>query len=126
MRLQLAKQLLDQQIVDREGRLVGRVDDIAFAVDADGVPYVDCLLSGQGVLGRRLGGRVGRFLVSVAERFAEQTPVPPRRIPLTQVAGVDSAVRLRCRAADLPPPPMETWLRRHIIDRIPGAHRASR
>jgi hypothetical protein len=126
VRLQLAKQLLDQQIVDRDGRLVGRVDDITFAVDADGVPYVDCLLSGQTVLGQRLDGRIGRLLVAVAERFAEDVPVAPRRIPLTQVAQLDSAVRLRCRVADLPPPPMETWLRRHIIDRIPGAHRASR
>lgn len=126
MRLQLAKQLLDQQIVDRDGRLVGRVDDIDFGFDAEGVPYVDCLLSGQGVLGQRIGGRTGRLLVSLAERFAGGAPVPPRRIPLTQVAAVDSAVRLRCRAADLPPPPMEIWLRRHLVDRIPGAHRASR
>ncbi|MEU5725478.1 hypothetical protein [Micromonospora sp. NPDC047738] len=126
MRLQLAKQLLDRQIVDRDGRLVGRVDDIAFAIDAEGVPYVDCLLSGHGVLGQRIGGRIGRFLVSIAERFAEEVPVPPRRIPLAQVAEVDSAVRLRCPAADLPPSPTESWLRRHVIDQIPGADHARR
>ncbi|MGR6318737.1 hypothetical protein Q2K19_32355 [Micromonospora soli] len=125
MRVQLAKQLLDQQIVDVDGRLVGRVDDIAFAADAEGFPYVDCLLTGQAALGQRLGGRVGRILVAVANRFTDHRPVRPLRIPLSLVARVDSVVRLRCPAGELPPPPVEAWLRRHLIDRIPGAYRAS-
>ncbi|WBB71487.1 hypothetical protein O7602_17220 [Micromonospora sp. WMMD1128] len=125
MRVQLAKQLLDRQIVDVEGRLVGRVDDVAFAVNDEGYPYVDCLLTGQGALGQRVGGRIGRLLVAVADRFTEDPPVPPRRVPLASVARVDSAVRLRCRAAELPPSPVETWLRQHLIERIPGAYRAS-
>ncbi|MDG4801493.1 hypothetical protein [Micromonospora sp. WMMD980] len=122
MRVQLAGQLLDRQIVDVEGRLVGRVDDVAFAVDDEGYPYVDGLLTGQGALGQRIGGRIGRLLVAVADRFGDD---PPLRVPLAAVAGVDSAVRLRCRAADLPSSPMESWLRRHLIERIPGSHRAS-
>ncbi|MFI5837912.1 hypothetical protein ACIA5A_30005 [Micromonospora sp. NPDC051300] len=125
MRVQLARQLLDRQIVDVDGRLVGRVDDVAFAVDDEGYPYVDGLLTGQGALGQRIGGRVGRLLVAVADRFTDDPPVPPLRVPLATVARVDSAVRLRCRTADLPPSPVETWLRRHLIERIPGSHRAS-
>ncbi|NES13554.1 MULTISPECIES: hypothetical protein [Micromonospora] len=125
MRLQLAKQLLDRQIVDADGRLVGRVDDIAFAVDADGHPYVDCLLTGQGALGQRIDGWIGRLLVAVADRFTDDPPVPPLRVPLAQVARLDSAVRLRCPASELPPSPVESWLRRHLVDRIPGSHRAS-
>lgn len=125
MRIQLAKQLLDRQIVDVDGRLVGRVDDIAFAVDEEGYPYVDCLLTGQGALGQRIGGRIGQLLVAVADRFTDDPPVLPLRVPLSQVDRVESAVRLRCPAADLPPSPVESWLRRHLIDRIPGANRAS-
>ncbi|TYB38441.1 hypothetical protein FXF50_08425 [Micromonospora sp. AP08] len=125
MRIQLDKQLLDRQIVDVDGRLVGRVDDIAFAVDEEGYPYVDCLLTGQAALGLRIGGRIGRILTAVADRFTDAPPVPPRRVALTQIDRVDSVVRLRCPAADLPPSPVESWLRRHLIDRIPGADRAS-
>ncbi|WP_406043887.1 hypothetical protein OG799_05925 [Micromonospora sp. NBC_00898] len=125
MRVQLAKQLLDRQIVDRDGRLVGRVDDIAFAVDDEGFPYVDSLLTGQGALGQRMGGRIGRILVGIADRFVDDPPVRPIRIPLTMIERVDSTVRLRAAAADLPPAPVEDWLRRHLIDRIPGANRAS-
>ncbi|MEU2613222.1 hypothetical protein ABZ570_16810 [Micromonospora sp. NPDC007271] len=125
MRIQLAKQLLDRQIVDRDGRLVGRVDDIAFALDAEGFPYVDSLLTGPAALGERIGGRVGRILIAAAKLVRDEPRVPPLHIPLAQVARVDSAVRLRCSAPDLPPSPGEAWLRRHLIDRIPGAHRAS-
>ncbi|MEW2329142.1 hypothetical protein AB0880_15185 [Micromonospora chersina] len=125
MRIQLAKQLLDRQIVDVDGRLVGRVDDIAFAVDEEGYPYVDCLLTGQAALGLRVGGRVGRILTAVADRFTDDPPAAPLRVALTEVDRVDSVVRLRCPAADLPPSPVEAWLRRHLIDRIPGAGRAS-
>ncbi|MGC5019432.1 hypothetical protein [Micromonospora sp. DT47] len=125
MRVQLGRQLLDRQIVDSEGRLVGKVDDVEFAVDAEGFPYVAYLLTGQGALGQRIGGRVGRVLVALAARFTDDPPAPPLRIPIVDVERVDSTVRLRAGAGELPPPPVETWLRRHLIDRIPGAGRAS-
>ncbi|WP_422752247.1 hypothetical protein [Micromonospora sp. WMMD708] len=124
MRVQLGRQVLDRQIVDADGVLLGKVDDVEFAIDERGVPYVAYLLTGQGALGRRIGGRVGRLLVALADRFAEEASAP-LRIPLRQVARIDSAVRLRARADELPRPPVETWLRRHLIDRIPGADRAS-
>ncbi|MEV5822254.1 hypothetical protein AB0L22_24120 [Micromonospora haikouensis] len=124
MRIQLGRQLLDRQIVDRDGRLVGKVDDVEFGVDADGVPYVAALLTGQGALGQRIGGRIGRLLVAVADRFTEERAVTPLRIPYRLVEQVDSAVRLRAYLDDLPASPVEQWLRRHLIDRIPGADRA--
>ncbi|MEU7959132.1 hypothetical protein [Micromonospora humida] len=124
MRVQLGRQVLDRQIVDADGLLLGKVDDVEFAVDERGVPYVAYLLTGQGALGRRIGGRVGRLLVALADRFAEEASAP-LRIPFGRVARIDSAVRLRARADELPRPPVETWLRRHLIDRIPGADRAS-
>lgn len=125
MRLQLGRQLLDRQIVDRDGWPVGKVDDVEFAVDRAGFPYLAYLLSGPAALGDRLGGRVGRLLVALADRFTDQPPAPPLRIPLAQVAWLDSAVWLRVRVDELPPPPVEAWLRRHLTDRIPGADRAS-
>ncbi|TDC47153.1 hypothetical protein E1258_28805 [Micromonospora sp. KC207] len=125
MRMQLGRQLLDRQIVDRDGRLVGKVDDVEFGVDGDGVPYVAALLTGPDALGRRIGGRFGRLLVAAADRVAEDRPVTPLCIPYPLVERVDSAVRLRVRLADLPASPVEQWLRRHLIDRIPGADSAS-
>ncbi|WBB69585.1 hypothetical protein [Micromonospora sp. WMMD812] len=125
MRLQLGRQLLDRQLVDVDGRLVGKVDDVEFALDDDGVPYVRTLLVGPGALGDRVGGRLGRLLVRAAERFVTDRPLDALRIPFHLVDRVDSAVRLRARADELPPSPVEDWLRRHLIERIPGAGRAS-
>ncbi|MCM0678441.1 hypothetical protein NCC78_27750 [Micromonospora phytophila] len=125
MRVQVARQLLDRQLVDVTGRLVGKVDDVEFALDDDGVPYVRTLLSGPGALGARVGGRLGRMLVLAAERFVSDPPLTPMRIPFRLVERVDSAVWLRVPAEELPASPVEEWLRRHLIGRIPGAGRAS-
>ncbi|RGC66053.1 hypothetical protein C5N14_26150 [Micromonospora sp. MW-13] len=122
--MQLGRQLLDRQIVDRDGRLVGKVDDVEFGIDTDGVPYVRAVLSGQVALGQRMGGRIGRFLVAVADWFVDSSPAAPMRIPYPLVERVDSAVRLRVRLDELPGSPVEDWLRRHLIDRIPGSDRA--
>jgi hypothetical protein len=43
------------------------------------------------------------------------------RIPFDVVAGVDSAVKLSVRRELLPDPALESWLRDHLIGRIPGA-----
>ena len=125
MRIQLDRQLLDRQIVDVDDLPVGKVDDVEFAVDEEGLPYLAYLLSGPAALGPRIGGRVGRLLVALADRLTDDPPAPPLRIPIGRVARIDSAVRLTVRAAELPRPPGESWLRRHLIDRIPGADRAS-
>ena len=124
MRIQLGSATARPADRRPDGLLVGKVDDVGFAFDAQGVPYLAYLLTGQGALGQRIGGRVGRLLVALADRFTEGASTP-LRIPFDQVARIDSAVRLRARADELPRPPVETWLRRHLIDRIPGADRAS-
>jgi sporulation protein YlmC with PRC-barrel domain len=124
MILRLSRQLLDRQILDRSGLFIGNVDDIGFGFDDDGVPYVGTLLVGQVALGRRLGGRLGRLLVAVAARMAPGRPPRAIGIPYRLVSGIGSAVQLSCRIDELPEPPLEGWLRRHLIDRIPGAGRA--
>ncbi|MER5458676.1 hypothetical protein ABT008_28295 [Micromonospora sp. NPDC002389] len=125
MRIEVSRQLLDRQLVDVAGRLLGKVDDVEFAFDADGVPYLRTVLSGPGALGARVGGRLGRMLVLTAERFVTDRPVAPLRIPYDLVARVDSAVWLRVSAEELAPSPVEEWLRRRLIGRIPGSGRAS-
>ncbi len=124
MRIQVSHDLLDRQLVDVDGRLIGKVDDVEFALDAHGTPYLRTLLTGPGALGLRVGGRIGRMLVLTAERFVSARPMVPLRIPYGFVACIDSAVWLRIRAEDLPTSPVELWLRRHLIGRIPGAGRA--
>jgi sporulation protein YlmC with PRC-barrel domain len=121
----LAFDLLDRQIVDRDGAPVGKVDDIELATGEDGVPYVAALLVGQQALGRRIGGWLGGCIENTARRFAPERHPTPIRIPFDLVGEVDSAVHLTVRRELLTEPPLETWLRDHLIGRIPGAEHES-
>lgn len=117
--------LLDRQILDRDGHPVGKVDDVELGYDADGAPYVAALLTGQQALGHRIGGALGRWIAGAARRLADPPGKQPIRIGMDQVAAVDSAVNLAVRRELLPTPPLEAWLRDHLVDRIPGADHES-
>ena len=116
----VAFELLDRQILDRDGQDVGKVDEVEFRLDEDGVPYLTALLVGPHALGPRLGGWLGRWVTGVAARLDRERP-GPIRIPYEHVDHVDSAVWLKIRRELLPEPQLEHWLREHVIARIPGS-----
>jgi hypothetical protein len=72
--------LLDRQILDRDGEPVGKVDDV------------------------------------------DRGPI---RIPYDLVSELNSAINLSVHRELLPDPALESWLRDHLISRIPGASDAS-
>ena len=106
MRMEIGLNLLDRQIVDAEEQPVGKVDDVELHIGEDGGPVVTALLVGQEALGRRIGGE------------------EPIRIPYELVRDIDSAITLSVRKDAMPEPPLETFLRDHLISHIPGAHHA--
>ena len=119
--------LLDRQIVDCDGALVGNVDDVELTLDrVTGRLQVTALLSGQQVLGDRIGGRIGGLLAGIARRLHPVENPPPLRIDITQVASIGSAVCLTIHRDTLPTPPLEQWLGDHAIDKIPGARHAGK
>jgi sporulation protein YlmC with PRC-barrel domain len=120
MTLFVAFDLLDRQILDRDGQAVGKVDDVEFETDEYGVPYLSALLVGPHAIGPRLGGRLGRLVSGIAARLDRDRP-GPIRIPYDAVEALDSAVHLRIRRELLPEPKLEAWLREHVIARIPGS-----
>jgi hypothetical protein len=124
MALLVAFDLLDRQIVDRDGTPVGKVDDVEFgplgSSGSGGGPVIVALLTGQRALGPRFGGALGRWMTAVATRL-DVDRLGPRRIPYDLVSDVDSAVHLSVKRELLPEPALETWLNDHLIGRIPGA-----
>jgi hypothetical protein len=68
--------LLDRQIVDRDGVQVGKVDDLELSRTEDGALYVSALLTGQQVLGRRIGGWLGREHRAPARTHPRTGPDP--------------------------------------------------
>lgn len=118
-----ALELLDRQLVDREGRLVGKVDDVEFELpdEPDGLPRVTALLAGLGALANHIGGDTGAALAAAERRLAERRDRQPSRVDIAVVRDIASAIELDADRDDLDTNRGERWVRDVIIDKIPGA-----
>jgi hypothetical protein len=112
--------LLDRQIVDPEGQLVAKVDDVELRRREDGGYEVSAVLVGPAVLGPRLGGVVGRIFTAVHARLADDPR--PGRIDPDLITDIGSAVTVRSSAASVYQAGFETWARTRLIDKLPGAN----
>jgi hypothetical protein len=121
----LQLQLLDRQVLDRDGRLVCKVDDLELQPGPDGMLVVTAILVGPRALGPRLGGRLGRWVMALASRLASSPGSKPPRIPFGVVTGVHSAVDVSRTRDELAVDPLEGWVDRHFIGRLPGSRHAS-
>jgi hypothetical protein len=117
--LHVVRDLLDKQLVDRHHDPLGRADGLIMVVP-DGVPprlaTVEC---GIGVLGDRLGRRVGRCVRAVARRWGLRRGVP-LRIPWWRVAKVGIEVELDLKASETPALAWEHWLDEHVVRYVPS------
>ncbi len=114
--------LLDRQVVDREGRLICKVDDLELTPADAGRPHVTAILVGPRAVGPRLRDRLGRWVTSIAGRVADGD-IP--RIDFVHVAKIGSSITLACDRADVDVVPLEDWVDEHMISRIPGSGHAS-
>jgi hypothetical protein len=121
MRYFLGFDLLDRQILDSEGLPFGNVDDIELTVAEDGTLSVAAILVGAQAWGRRLGGRLGDTIEGIAARSQRRTPAGPIRIPIDLVRETGAAITLSVSRDLLVEPELESWLRDHVIARIPGS-----
>jgi sporulation protein YlmC with PRC-barrel domain len=121
-RLDAALELLDRQLVDKDGRLAGKVDDLELTDPGEHLepPYVTAILTGPDALAGRLHTRLGRWLATVPARLLAPAASGPTRVPFEQVEAIGSAVRLRVAAGRLPAGGGQGWARR-LIGRLPGA-----
>jgi sporulation protein YlmC with PRC-barrel domain len=90
-----AFELLDRQLIDIEGRFLGKVDDVELTQTDRGLT-ITALLTGQVALLHRLGGQLGNEMVAkyVLLRPSETNRSRPWRIPIENVDRLDSAVHL--------------------------------
>ena len=122
-RVWAALELLDRQLVDRDGLLAGKVDDLEFSLpdDGDDLPTLVAILSGLGALASHIGGRTGRWLAAVEQRLANEPETTPSRIPYEFVTDLGAAVHLSAARDELDSSRAERWTRDVIITNIPGA-----
>ena len=120
-----ALHLLDRQLIDADGRLAGKVDDLELTLpEGGGPPLVTAILAGPGALSRRIGGRLGAWLEGVANRLRDGDEDRPARVPFGVVREIGSAIDLHVAKAELETERLEAWTRDHLIGKIPGAGHA--
>jgi sporulation protein YlmC with PRC-barrel domain len=120
--LEAGLHLLDRQLIDANGRLAGKVDDLELKVpEGGGPPVVTAILSGPGALSRRIGGRTGAWLEAVANRLRGGDDRRPAHVSFAYVKRIGSAVDLSVAKAELETDRLEAWTRDHLIGHLPGA-----
>jgi hypothetical protein len=134
--------LLDRQLVDRNGRACGKVDDVELEHSEDtGALYVSAILTGPGALMYRLRRRrLGDWMRRVNQLMTPKTDdvggsgagggagagagageSDPGRIAMSKVSNIGNHLDLAVEAHELGTASLDRWAREHIVCHIPGA-----
>lgn len=112
--LDMARDLLDKQLVDRDETKMGRVDGVILELRGDRPPRVDTLELGFTVLARRMGPRVERWVEKLRRWSVRKTAV--QRVAWNKVMEIKPYhVKLDVKALDTPAFAWERWLRDHFV-----------
>jgi len=117
----IVRDLLDKQIVDRNGREMGRVDRIVMAAVAGSQPTVIAIEVGASALGTRLGRAFGRWIAGILHGFGVDTGQPVR-IHVSQILDAADKVKVDLAFGETPAANVERSLAR-LVSRLPGARR---
>ena len=118
--MELGASVLDQQVRDRNGVPMGRVDGIVLELRPGSPPRVARLVVGGPTLLRR----ISPALAQRAERWGRRWGPAERsglEVPWSKVLKVGIDVKVDLDAEGTPAMAWERWVRERIIGRIPGA-----
>ena len=114
--MELGRVLLDQQVSDARGRLMGKVDGVVIELRRGRPARVSHIVVG----GTTLLWRIHRRLAEWAERKLGGEG-RATRIPWKRVVKIGVDVKVDLDGPRTPAWHWEEWVRDHIIGRIPGA-----
>jgi len=117
--MDLVRDLLDKQVVDRHGRPLGRVDQIILELGDGGQPRIAAIEIGLVSIAGRLHpflGRCARALETMLDIDRER----PVRVPFSAIIDFDYQVKLDLAATDTHVLAFEQLTQR-IVRAIPGA-----
>ena len=118
--MELSLDVLDQQVIDRKGELMGKVDGIVLELRTDRPPIVSSLVIGGGTAARRVNRRFGEWLVRWRRRWGPKDD-QPLEVPWSKVLKIGVDVKVDLDSEETSAFAWEHWVRDHIIGRIPGA-----
>jgi sporulation protein YlmC with PRC-barrel domain len=118
--MKLGLDVLDQQLIDRNGELMGKVDGITLEVREGKPPRVASLVIGGCTATRRIHPRLADWLLRWRRRWGPRED-QPLVVPWSKVLKIGIDVQVDVDAKHTSAWAWENWLRDHIIGRIPGA-----
>jgi sporulation protein YlmC with PRC-barrel domain len=118
--MKLGQALLDQQVTDRNGELMGKVDGVIVELRKEKPPRVATLVIGGGTAAARVHRGWARWLLRWRRRWGPRSD-EPLEIPWSRVLKIGVDVKVDLEAERTPALAWEHWVRDHIIGRIPGA-----
>jgi sporulation protein YlmC with PRC-barrel domain len=111
-------QLLDRQLLDRENRRCGKVDDLELTRTDDGTLYVSAIFAGPGELVTRMHmPKLGDWIRNAV--LGDRAGAT--RIPFENVRSIDNHIALSMDDNEVATFATERWFRDHITARIPGS-----
>ena len=120
MDIAVVRDLLDKQLVDREGEPLGRVDGIVMSYSADAPPRITHFELGAQTLARRLPPPFRGVLAWLANRLSPRG-MQPYRVEVSRVIQLGRTIRIDIDGTRSAAHDTERWVRDHIIGRIPGS-----
>jgi hypothetical protein len=116
--MDVVRDVLDQAVVDRDGRAMGRVDGLLLKVSPRCPPTLTAILIGPSVLGDRIHPLLGRLVRAAEQLFG--LVGRPTQIGFGHVIGIDREITVDMSISDTSVDAVERGLRT-VVSRIPGA-----
>jgi hypothetical protein len=117
--MDVVRDVLDEHVVDRNGREMGRVDGVLADVVPDQPLRLAAILIGPAALADRVHPGLGRLVRRIEKHFG-LSPNRPAQIEFADVEQMDTALRVRLAIGDTAVADVERRLREWVI-RLPGA-----
>ena len=118
--LHLIRDVLDDQVIDRGSRKIGKVDGLVMVLRKDQPPRLAYIEMGMSTLAYRVHRRLGGWVEALGRKWGVRRG-KPFRIPWSKARPLDLDVQVDLDADETPVLDWEKWLDKHIIERIPGA-----
>ena len=119
--MELIRDLLDKQVVDRKKTKIGKVDGIVMLVRPGRQPRIGFIELGAISLVRRLGRPIERLVARIWGWVGGEKPLEPHRIPWSKVRDIGVDVDVDIDVQDTRIFAWQDWLRDKVIRHIPGA-----
>jgi hypothetical protein len=120
--LRLVAQVLDEQITDCDGENSGRVDGIVLELRENAPPKVAYVEVGPTALFGRLNVRFANWYARYDAKLGPGRGTP-FRIPWSRITREGATLRMDLDVESTSINALEDWLRRVIVERIPGCRR---